>query len=265
MSAGPGAGGLPAALLFDMDGLLVDTEGTWFVAEAEVMAALGGRWDEEHQLALFGGPLEKAARYMLGLVDRPDVTEAWVAQALVDGMVRQLGSGPVAWRPGAHDLLTSAVEAGVACALVSSSLRPVVDAVLDAVGRHHFAATVSGDDVERTKPHPEPYLLAADLLGVPPTCCVALEDSATGATSARTAGCRTVVVPSLAPVADELADLVVGSLDDLDIGALGRLVTASAGTPRAGVVTAVQTTFRLPGSGDALRRSTKSPERKEHQ
>jgi HAD superfamily hydrolase (TIGR01509 family) len=225
---GPRASGHPAALLFDMDGLLVDTEGTWFVVESEVMAELGGPWDEEHQLALFGGSVEKSATYMLSLVDRPDVSVDQVAQALVDGMVRRLGSGPVAWRPGAEALLTSAGAAGVPCALVSSSLRPVVDAVLEAVGRERFAATVSGDDVDRTKPHPDPYLLAAELLGVPATSCVALEDSDVGATSARAAGCRTVVVPSLAPVADELADLVVGSLDGLDLETLGRLVNAHA-------------------------------------
>ena len=131
MTRGPTAGELPAALLFDMDGLLVDTEGTWYVVESEVMAELGGPWDEEHQLALFGGPLEQSARYMLGLVDRPDVSEAWVARALVDGMVRHLGSGPVAWRPGAQELVTAAAGVGVPCALVSSSLRRVVDAVLD--------------------------------------------------------------------------------------------------------------------------------------
>ena len=223
MTGGPAAGGLPAALLFDMDGLLVDTEGTWYVVEAEVMAELGGPWDEEHQLALFGGPLEKSAGYMLALVDRPDVSVDRVARALVDGMVRHLGSGPVAWRPGAEALLTSAAAAGVPCALVSSSLRPVVDAVLDAVGRHHFAATVSGDDVERTKPHPDPYLLAAELLGVPPADCVALEDSAAGATSARTAGCRTVVVPSLAPVPDDLSHVQVSSLAELDLDRLARI------------------------------------------
>ena len=91
-----------------------------------------------------------------------------------------------------------------------------------------FAATVSGDDVQRTKPHPDPYLLAADLLGVPASSCVALEDSGIGATSARAAGCRTVVVPSLVPVADETADLVVGSLAELDLATLGRLTTALA-------------------------------------
>ena len=228
MTGRPTSGDLPAALLFDMDGLLVDTEGTWYVVEAELMAELGGPWDEQHQLALFGGSLEQSARYMLGLVDRPDVTEAWVAEAMVDGMVRQLGGGPVAWRPGAHALLAAAVEAGVPCALVSSSMRRVVDAVLEAVGRHHFVATVSGDDVERTKPHPDPYLLAAELLGVPASSCVALEDSEIGAASARAAGCRTVVVPSLVPVADETADLVVGSLAELDLASLGRLATTPA-------------------------------------
>jgi HAD superfamily hydrolase (TIGR01509 family) len=223
VTGGPPAGGLPAALLFDMDGLLVDTEGTWYVVEAEVMAELGGPWDEEHQLALFGGSLEKSATYMLSLVDRPDVSVDRVAQALVDGMVHRLGSGPVAWRPGAEALLASAGAAGVRCALVSSSLRPVVDAVLDAVGRHHFAATVSGDDVERTKPHPEPYLLAAELLGVHPADCVALEDSAAGATSARSAGCRTVVVPSLAPVPADLSHVQVTSLTELDLDRLARI------------------------------------------
>jgi HAD superfamily hydrolase (TIGR01509 family) len=224
----PSPDGLPAALLFDMDGLLVDTEGTWYVVETEVMAELGGPWDEQHQLALLGGSLEQSARYMLGLVDRPDVTEEWVRQAMVDGMARHLRSDPVAWQPGAHELLTSAVAAGVPCALVSSSLRRVVEPVLDAVGRHHFAATVSGDDVERTKPQPDPYLLAAELLGVPASSCVALEDTAIGATSARAAGCRTVVVPSLLPVADEMADQVVGSLADLDLVTLGRLLAAPA-------------------------------------
>ena len=223
MSADPSPGLLPTALLFDMDGLLVDTEGTWYAVETEVMAALGGQWDEEHQLAVFGGSLERSASYMLSLVDRPDVTEAWVAQAMVESMVRHLRAGPVSWRPGAEDLLGTAADAGVPCALVSSSLRPVVDAVVAAIGGHHFDATVSGNDVGRTKPHPDPYLLAAELLGVPATSCVALEDSATGASSARAAGCRTVVVPSLTPVPDRLADLRAGSLADLDLAALARV------------------------------------------
>ena len=198
------AGPLPAALLFDMDGLLVDTERTWFAVETEIMAGLGAPWGDEHQAALVGGPLEKSVQYMLDRADRPDVAPDQLARALLEGMVRHLRAGPVSWQPGAERLLAQAADAGVPCALVSSSLRPVVDAVLAAIGTEHFAVTVSGDDVAQTKPNPDPYLLAAELLGVDPVRCVAFEDSETGATSAVAAGCFTVVVPSLVPVLPEV-------------------------------------------------------------
>lgn len=215
---------LPAAVLFDMDGLLVDTERTWFAVESEVMAALGAPWGPEHQQALVGGPLERTVAYMLRLAGQADLEPAELGRSLVDGMVRHLRRGPVDWMPGARRLLDEAAHGGVPRALVSSSLRVVVDAVLDAVGRHHFEVTVSGDDVIRTKPHPDPYLRAAELLGAAPGECVALEDSATGATSAMAAGCVTVVVPSLLPVPAELADLRVDSLEALDLDGLGALV-----------------------------------------
>ena len=114
------------------------------------------------------------------------------------------------------------------CALVSSSLRPIVDAVLAAIGTGHFAVTVSGDDVAQTKPNPDPYLLAADLLGVDPVRCVALEDSETGATSAVAAGCLTVVVPSLVPVAREVGHHRASSLTELDLAHLGELTADRA-------------------------------------
>ena len=217
------AGPLPAALLFDMDGLLVDTERTWFAVETEIMADLGAPWGEEHQAALVGGPLEKSVHYMLDHADRPDVAPDQLAQALLEGMVRHLTAGPVSWQPGAERLLAQAADAGVPCALVSSSLRPVVDAVLAAIGTEHFAVTVSGDDVAQTKPNPDPYLLAAELLGVDPVRCVALEDSETGATSAVAAGCLTVVVPSLVPVPPEVGDHRAASLTELDLAHLGEL------------------------------------------
>jgi HAD superfamily hydrolase (TIGR01509 family) len=139
-------------------------------------------------------------------------------------MVTRLRRGPVEWMPGAQRLLAEVAAAGVPRALVSSSRRPVVDAVLDAVGRELLPVTVSGDDVQRTKPHPDPYLLAARRLGVDPRACVALEDSATGAASARAAGCVTVVVPSVAGVAEGVAHHLVGSLELLDLARLGELV-----------------------------------------
>ena len=220
------AGPLPAALLFDMDGLLVDTEGTWFAVETELMADLGAPWGEEHQAALVGGPLEKSVEYMLEHADRPDVSPDQLAQSLLEGMVRHLRTGPVRWQPGAERLLAEAADAGVPCALVSSSLRPVVDAVLAAIGTEHFAVTVSGDDVAQTKPNPDPYLLAAELLGVDPVRCVALEDSETGATSAVAAGCLTVVVPSLVPIPDGIGDVRLAALTETDLDRLSDLSAA---------------------------------------
>jgi HAD superfamily hydrolase (TIGR01509 family) len=212
----PPNGGL-AGVLFDMDGLLVSTEDTWGAVEADLMGELGGPWGPEHQAALVGGPLASTAQYMLELSGRSDVDRAWVETALLDGMITRLRAGPVRWMPGARELLEEVTEAGVPVALVSSSYRTVVDAVLDAIGRERFPTTVSADDVPRTKPHADPYLAAVAALGVEATWCVALEDSTTGATAARAAGCVTVAVPSLAPVDAALVDAVVASLADIDL------------------------------------------------
>lgn len=216
------------AVLFDMDGLLVSTEETWFEVETEVMLGLGSEWGPEHQAALVGGPMEHSVRYMLEVAGRSDVSAESVAALLLDGMEVRLRRGPVTWMPGARELLLEVRSAGVPTALVSSSYRRVMDAVLGAVGREHFTATVSADDVVRTKPHPDPYLAGARALGVDPARCVALEDSATGATSARSAGCVTVAVPSVASVDPSIPHAVVASLADIDLGWLQTLVDLHA-------------------------------------
>ncbi len=219
--------GLPAAVLFDMDGLLVDTEKVWFEVETELATSLGGSWGPADQMALVGGPLERTLEYIAATVPT-EVSPADLREQLLDGMVSRLRRGPVNWMPGARRLLEETSAAGVPRALVSSSLRVVVDAVLDAIGREHLPVTVSGDDVARTKPYPDPYLLAARTLGVDPADCVALEDSATGAASARAAGCYTVGVPSLATIPTDVAHHQVGSLEELDLAALADLVGAGA-------------------------------------
>jgi HAD superfamily hydrolase (TIGR01509 family) len=215
---------LPAAVLFDMDGLLIDSERIWFAVETQVMDHLGGPWGQEHQEALVGSALDRSAQYMLDLSGRTDVGPQDVAVLLLDGMVTAIRRGPVDWMPGAQRLLSEVGAAGIPRALVSSSSRVIMDAVLAAVGSSHFDATVSGDDVERTKPDPEPYLLAAQLLEVDAAMCVALEDSPTGATSARAAGCVTVVVPSLVPVPDDVAHLQADSLERVDLQVVGDLL-----------------------------------------
>lgn len=219
------------AVLFDMDGLLVATEHVWFEVEAALVAELGGRrWGPADQRLLVGGPLERTVEHILATVpqDGAALEPGAVGERLLADVVARLRRGPVQWRPGARRLLAQVAAAGVPRALVTSSRRPVVEAVLDAVGREHLPVTVSGDDVERTKPHPDPYLLAARLLGVEPSACVALEDSATGAASARAAGCCTVVVPSVAQVPDGVADHRVGSLAELDLSRLAAMCAACA-------------------------------------
>jgi HAD superfamily hydrolase (TIGR01509 family) len=222
---------LPAAVLLDMDGLLVDTERIWFEVESAIVSDLGGAWsDADHDL-LVGGPLERAVAHMVATVPAgPDPAD--VTARLLREMVAALRRGPVDWMPGAKLLLSSIADAGVPSALVSSSRRPIVDAVLDAIGREPFQVTVSGGDVAHTKPSPDPYLHAAALLGVAADRCVAVEDSVTGATSARAAGCVTVLVPSVpdlpAEVVARVAHRCVDSLTELDLASLSDLVGSAS-------------------------------------
>jgi HAD superfamily hydrolase (TIGR01509 family) len=200
------------AVLFDMDGLLVDTEHAWFAAERHVMAELGGAWADPDAEAMVGGPLDRVARFMVDRVGHGD--PARVEQFLVDTMADLLEAG-ADHRPGADDLLEDLVTAGIPCALVSSSPRVLVDAVLDSVGGDRFVFTIAGDEVERTKPFPDPYLEAMRRLGVDPTRCVVLEDSPTGVAAGEAAGCLVVAVPFAVPIPDAPGRIVVGSLTEL--------------------------------------------------
>ena len=197
------------AFLFDMDGLLVDTEPLWLETETEVMARLGAPWAVEDQEALLGGSMARAVTFMLARATRP-ATPRQVEEWLLDGMLRRAGEGRVVTRPGARELLSSVAAAGLPYALVTSSQRAFAEAVLDGTG-FRFPVVVTGNDVTAVKPDPEPYLLAARLLGVDPVRCVALEDSPTGVASASAAGCAVVAVPSLLPVEAAPGRVIVGS------------------------------------------------------
>lgn len=213
-------GGLQA-VLFDMDGLLIDSEGLWLEVETEVMSWLGAPWGPEHQEQMIGGSLDRTVAYMLALAG-PVAPPAEVGRRLLDGMARRL-AGQVPLMPGAKELLTQAQSAGVPCALVSSSHRRLMEHALDGIGRDHFQVTVAGDEVTRTKPDPEPYLTAARLLGADPRHCVALEDSPSGVAAAEAAGCVTVAVPGRVPVPPAPGHVVIGSLGDVDLAWLAAL------------------------------------------
>jgi HAD superfamily hydrolase (TIGR01509 family) len=213
---------LGPAVLFDMDGLLVDSEPLWLETETAVMARLdpgGAGWTEHDQTQLLGGSLERSVRYLLSKATRPappDVVGRW----LMSGIAERVRRHGVPVRPGARELLAEVQQAGLPSALVTSSERGFMDAVLASTGMR-FDVLVCADDVTATKPDPEPYLLAAKLTGVPPADCFALEDSPNGVASAEAAGCRVIAVPSLVPIAPAPGRIVVSSLLDLRAGADG--------------------------------------------
>ncbi|MEU9022447.1 HAD family phosphatase [Actinomadura sp. NPDC048394] len=218
---GDGHGGLQA-VLFDMDGLLVDSERVWLEVESQVVAWLGGEWGEEHQKALVGGSLTVAADYMLRLTGA-DVPAEEVGRRMLDGMHERL-SESVPLMPGAKELLVELKDAGVTAALVSSSHRRLIEPVLDAVGREFFALSVAGDEVARTKPDPEPYLTATARLGAEPGRCVVLEDSPNGVAAGEAAGCVTVAVPSVLPIPPAPGRTVAASLREVTLERLFSLV-----------------------------------------
>ncbi len=220
-SAPPGRSELQG-VLFDMDGLLVDSEPLWFEVECAVMARLDGQWSQADQRALIGGSLPRTVSYLLDRAVRPASREE-VGRWLVDGMTSLLMSRPLTALPGAGDLLAEVRAAGVPHALVTSSERPIMDAVLLRLGVT-FDATVCADDVIRGKPDPEPYLLAARRLGADPRWCVALEDSPNGVASAEAAGCGLIAVPSLVPILPRPGRVVAGSLSQVSLAMLRDLV-----------------------------------------
>jgi len=185
---------VPAAVLWDMDGTLVDTEPYWIASEFALAERYGAPWSREHALNLVGRDLLVAGRYIrehMGI----DLTPEAIVEDLLDGVVERVRL-EVPWRPGAVDLLAMLHDAGVPCALVTMSYQRFVAPILEHLPPETFRAVVTGDRIRMGKPHPEPYLTAAAALGAQPADCVAIEDSITGVTSAETAGCRVLVVPN---------------------------------------------------------------------
>lgn len=186
------------AVLWDMDGTLVDTEPYWISTEFELAEKYGGSWSREHALNLVGNDLIESGRYIrehMGI----DVEPAQIVEELLDGVVAQV-ERQVPWCPGAVELLAALNEAGIPCGLVTMSYRRFVAPILAALPTDTFTAVVTGDTVSQGKPHPEPYLKGAQLLRQRPEDCLAIEDSNTGVRSAVAAGCTVLVVPNHVPV-----------------------------------------------------------------
>ncbi|WP_378146379.1 HAD family hydrolase [Cnuibacter sp. UC19_7] len=210
---------LPAAVLWDMDGTIVDTEPYWMSVQGEMVRAHGGEWTSEAAQTLIGQGMDHSARLLQEFgVDLP---EDEIIQAATDGVIAHIRT-EVPWRPGAVELLQELRTRGVRTALVTMSIGRMAHEVVDSIPFDAFDLVVSGDEVEHSKPHPEPYLAAARALGVDVADCVAIEDSVAGVTSAVAAGAATVGVQHMLNLDDTGATAIWSTLagrtvDDLTI------------------------------------------------
>lgn len=204
---------LPAAVLWDMDGTLTDTEPYWQAAEARLAAQFGKEWTHADQLALVGMDLIDAAREVIAKTGMPLEPEEIVHRLLVDVVEQTRAAVP--WRAGARELLAALQSAGVPCALVTMSWTSLAQAVIEQLPEGTFDVVVTGDIVTHGKPHPEPYLTAATMLGVSPSQCVAIEDSRTGVASARGAGVPTLGVENLQQLSPEPGLVITTTLAGL--------------------------------------------------
>lgn len=186
---------LPKAVLWDMDGTLIDSEPHWMHSERKLAAKHDAEWTDEDGKALVGMSLTASSqifRDKLGL----QLSSEEVIQELTNSVQEELNRG-IIWRPGARELLKQLRRRGVKTALVTMSLRSMAQQVVDAIDFSAFDVIVAGDDVVHGKPHAEPYLKAAQLLGVRPEECVAFEDSISGILSAEAAGTKAVGIPNV--------------------------------------------------------------------
>lgn len=206
------AAGRPGAVIFDNDGLLLDTEEAWTRAEITLFERRGRSFTIEHKRSLLGSSREIASGKLEAMLELPAAGPALMDE--LTGLVwDEVGKG-VPPMPGALALLQALAAAEVPVALASNSARSFVDRVLGLAGlTDAFVTTVSGDEVAAPKPAPDIYIEAARRLGAAPQRCVALEDSPTGVAAATAAGMFVIGVPSVEGVVLP-ADLVAGSLED---------------------------------------------------
>ncbi|MFI6166739.1 HAD family hydrolase [Nocardia sp. NPDC051052] len=211
-----------AAVLWDMDGTLLDSEKLWDVAVRELAREHGHEMTDELRHALIGASGPDALRMVFtGLGIEPTTAALRAAGEFLERRVTELMAGPIPWRPGAEEALAMVRAAGLPSALVTNTKRSLTEFGLNTLGRDYFDASVCGDEVARGKPAPDVYLRAAELLGVEPRDCVAVEDSPTGTRAAEAAGCAVIVIPCEIPVPDgtgrSFRDTLVGlTVDDLE-------------------------------------------------
>jgi HAD superfamily hydrolase (TIGR01509 family) len=220
------------AVLWDMDGTLVDTEPYWIAAEIELVTSHGGHWDEQLATAMVGNALETTAEIFQGMGVKLSVREIvdQLSASVVAGVRRKLP-----WRPGARELLAELHGRGVRCALVTMSERPLAQEIVDALAEPYFEFLVTGDQVAHGKPHPEPYLTAIERLretdpALTAAHCVALEDSIPGVASAMAAKVPTIGIPHVVPLPEDSGRTTWNTLAGKTHDDVAEVLTARGGT-----------------------------------
>ena len=189
---------LPAAVLWDMDGTIIDSEPYWLASERAFAAAHDSTWGHDEGLGVIGMSLYESSILLKERVGS-SLEPQQIIDQITDGVLAQLERA-IPWRPGARELLQLLKENNVKTALVTASMHRMAQKVSEQIGFDAFDAIVGGDDVVNGKPHPESYLRAAQILGVDPTHCVAFEDSHTGLSAAEAAGTKAVGIPHIVEI-----------------------------------------------------------------
>lgn len=202
-----------SAILFDMDGTIIDSEPLWLQAEIQVMAELGFHWNEQDQINCLGGPMERTEKYMQ---DRSGNVKpyGYFGQRLNEVMKLKFVKD-LELIPNALELITKSKEAGLKTALVTASGRELMNSALTRFPENSFDIAISRDDVANSKPHPEPYLMAAERLKVKINECLVLEDSMTGVRAGLDSGAQVVAISHIIPIANEKNLRVISNLSEI--------------------------------------------------
>ena len=216
----------PAAVLWDFDGTMVDTEPIWIEVETEILADHGTPWTHEQGAALCGTAWQYASQVMIEAIGDPSI-DPWEFYVRRSTMVAErIRDGRMPWRAGAQELLEDLFERGVPCAVVSASPQHVLAAGLSRIEPGRVQVVVNGDDVTVGKPDPEGYLLAASRLSVSAPHCVVLEDSPSGCAAGRNSGAVVLAVPCMTPLEETAGQVIRASLAGVDTDTRGQLWAA---------------------------------------
>ncbi|WP_278313098.1 HAD family hydrolase [Lolliginicoccus levis] len=197
----PGSTGGPSAILWDMDGTLLDSEKLWDVSLEALAEQLGGTLSAEGRESMVGSNMAHSLTILfddLGIPCTPE--DLATARKWLRAKTAELFDAGLEWRPGAREALELVGRSGLPMALVTNTERFLTERALGTLGRDRFGAIVCGDEVQLGKPHPEPYQKAAEMLGLRPAECLAIEDSPTGTAAAEAAGTTVLVIPCAVPV-----------------------------------------------------------------